>query len=316
VGRGLPIGTRLRSVRMARPAAFTWVSSPLRSLTASPFSQCHAVNVFFWLLVFLQKIPFDYFVIHKPVVKPIRLLLSRNWLGCKTAWYDLPGGVKVRMLWVGPSDRESATSGRERKMPLHLPAPLTQPDASQARRQRGVVRQRQRQRELQQERWRAREGPSSWSAPPCAPQLPCIGGDWLLVAARMFPFLIVALFDTALFYQVKRMQRSGNCASEGLRSPSLQPCTRPAHDASCCAFSPAVYGHGLRLVRRHLQVRPGHRVQLVRLRGGTRGLIREGGHLRPDQTARQRVLLHSHKSMHTAPNPSCLLARSLFTSLP
>lgn len=31
--------------------------------------------------------------------------------------------------------------------------------------------------------------------------VPCIGGDWILVAARVFPFIIVALFDTALFYQ-------------------------------------------------------------------------------------------------------------------
>jgi hypothetical protein len=32
-------------------------------------------------------------------------------------------------------------------------------------------------------------------------RLPCISGDWILVAARVFPFIIVALFDTALFYQ-------------------------------------------------------------------------------------------------------------------
>ncbi len=30
------------------------------------------LNVLFWGLVLLQKIPFDYFVIHKPVVKPVR----------------------------------------------------------------------------------------------------------------------------------------------------------------------------------------------------------------------------------------------------
>ncbi|GIL92522.1 hypothetical protein Vretifemale_20040, partial [Volvox reticuliferus] len=83
------------------------------------------VNVFFWLLVLAMKIPFDYFVIHTPLVQPLRLLLTRNWMGCKGDWYRFPGGVRI----------------------------------------------------------------------------PCIGGDWILVAARVFPFVIVALFDTALFYQ-------------------------------------------------------------------------------------------------------------------
>ncbi|KAG2442264.1 hypothetical protein HXX76_002351 [Chlamydomonas incerta] len=81
-------------------------------------------NVFFWLLVFAQKIPFDYFVIHKPLVKPVRLLLTRNWLGCQ-----------------GPVYRISSFT------------------------------------------------------------FPCVGGDWILVAARVIPFIIVALFDTMLFYQ-------------------------------------------------------------------------------------------------------------------
>lgn len=61
-----------------------------------------------------------------PLPHQVRLLLTRNWLGCRDKHYHLPGGVA----------------------------------------------------------------------------LPCVGGDWILVAARMFPFVIVALFDTALFYQV------------------------------------------------------------------------------------------------------------------
>lgn len=31
---------------------------------------------------------------------------------------------------------------------------------------------------------------------------PCVGGDWILIAARIGPFVLVALFDTALFYQI------------------------------------------------------------------------------------------------------------------
>ena len=31
---------------------------------------------------------------------------------------------------------------------------------------------------------------------------PCIGGDWLLAVARIFPFLLIFFMDTSLFYQV------------------------------------------------------------------------------------------------------------------
>ncbi|GLI69231.1 hypothetical protein VaNZ11_013721 [Volvox africanus] len=104
----------------SRPRPRTWMYNDMHIKWKNYF-----VNLFFWLLVFAMKIPFDYFVIHTPLVKPLRLLLTRNWMGCKGDWYRFPGGVRI----------------------------------------------------------------------------PCIGGDWILVAARVFPFIIVALFDTALFYQ-------------------------------------------------------------------------------------------------------------------
>lgn len=31
---------------------------------------------------------------------------------------------------------------------------------------------------------------------------PCIGGDWLLLAGRVCPFLVIIFMDTALFYQI------------------------------------------------------------------------------------------------------------------
>ena len=31
---------------------------------------------------------------------------------------------------------------------------------------------------------------------------PCIGGDWVLAVARIFPVLIIFFMDTSLFYQV------------------------------------------------------------------------------------------------------------------
>ena len=34
--------------------------------------------------------------------------------------------------------------------------------------------------------------------------IPCVGGDWLLVVARIMPFLVIAFMDTALFFQVGR----------------------------------------------------------------------------------------------------------------
>lgn len=49
--------------------------------------------------------------------------------------------------------------------------------------------------------------------------LPCIGGDWVLVAARVFPFVIVALFDTALFYQVRAWVWRGRGGGGGLGVP-------------------------------------------------------------------------------------------------
>ncbi|GIL51750.1 hypothetical protein Vafri_7680 [Volvox africanus] len=104
----------------SRPRPRTWMYNDMHIKWKNYF-----VNAFFWLLVLAMKIPFDYFVIHTPLVKPLRLLLTRKWMGCKGDWYRFPGGVRI----------------------------------------------------------------------------PCIGGDWILVAARVFPFIIVALFDTALFYQ-------------------------------------------------------------------------------------------------------------------
>ncbi|EFJ48653.1 hypothetical protein VOLCADRAFT_90840 [Volvox carteri f. nagariensis] len=103
----------------SRPRPRTWMYADMHIKWKNFF-----VNVFFWLLVFALKIPFDYFVIHQPLVKPLRLLLKRNWMGCKGSSYRF-GHVRIH----------------------------------------------------------------------------CIGADWILVAARVFPFIIVALFDTALFYQ-------------------------------------------------------------------------------------------------------------------
>jgi hypothetical protein len=31
---------------------------------------------------------------------------------------------------------------------------------------------------------------------------PCIGGDWLLLAGRVCPFLVIIFMDTSLFYQI------------------------------------------------------------------------------------------------------------------
>ncbi|KXZ43170.1 hypothetical protein GPECTOR_99g805 [Gonium pectorale] len=104
----------------ARPEPKTWMYNPMKTNWKN-----FSVNVFFWFLVLTMKVFFDFFVIHGPIVKPVRLLLTRNWLGCKGPVYRLPGGVTV----------------------------------------------------------------------------PCISGDWILIGARIVPFIIVALFDTALFYQ-------------------------------------------------------------------------------------------------------------------
>lgn len=69
-----------------------------------------------------MKFPFDYFVICKPVVEPLRVVTQRNWLECKHKYYVYP--------------------------------------------------------------------------------FPCVGGDWLLLAGRVCPFLVIIFMDTALFYQI------------------------------------------------------------------------------------------------------------------
>lgn len=33
-----------------------------------------------------MKLPFDYFVICKPVVEPLKVVVLRNWLECKSKW--------------------------------------------------------------------------------------------------------------------------------------------------------------------------------------------------------------------------------------
>jgi hypothetical protein len=36
--------------------------------------------------VFAMKLPFDYFVIAQPVVIPLKVVVTRNWLECEGKW--------------------------------------------------------------------------------------------------------------------------------------------------------------------------------------------------------------------------------------
>lgn len=51
--------------------------------------------------------------------------------------------------------------------------------------------------------------------------LHCIGGDWILLAVRCLPFLLITTLDTALFYQVRPWRSSTHTAS----FLSLESCT-------------------------------------------------------------------------------------------
>lgn len=55
------------------------------------------VNAFFWMLVFALKIPFDYFVIHKPLVKPVRAQCGGFIASTKMHSIDL---ARVHLLYT------------------------------------------------------------------------------------------------------------------------------------------------------------------------------------------------------------------------
>ncbi|KAJ9526929.1 hypothetical protein QJQ45_025369 [Haematococcus lacustris] len=111
-----------------RGDATCWLSAPMHMKWKLLF-----LNGLFWLLVFAMKLPFDYFVIAKPVVVPLRVVLYRHWLSCD-------GGASK---WY-PTEL-----GNTGKYPF-----------------------------------------------------PCLGGDWLLLAGRVAPFMVIIFMDTALFYQI------------------------------------------------------------------------------------------------------------------
>lgn len=108
---------RIFTASTSRPAATCWMSSPMHMKW-----KLLATNALFWVVVFAMKLPFDYFVICKPVVEPLTVVTQRGWLECSDKYYIYP--------------------------------------------------------------------------------IPCIGGDWLLLAGRVCPFLVIIFMDTSLFYQI------------------------------------------------------------------------------------------------------------------
>lgn len=64
-----------------RPDATCWLSAPMHMKW-----KLLATNAVFWVMVFSMKMPFDYFVIAKPVVEPLKIVVHRNWLECQGKW--------------------------------------------------------------------------------------------------------------------------------------------------------------------------------------------------------------------------------------
>lgn len=101
----------------SRPDPVNWVQGTMHMKW-----KLFLLNALFWFTVFAMKLPFDYFVICKPSVKPLKAVFKADWLECKQSLYF------------------------------------------------NVI--------------------------------PCPGGDWVLAVLRVFPFVIITLIDTSLFYQV------------------------------------------------------------------------------------------------------------------
>ncbi|KAG1659988.1 hypothetical protein FOA52_009662 [Chlamydomonas sp. UWO 241] len=59
------------------PDPVCWIYQPLR---IKP--HYFLLNALFWGIVLAIKIPFDYIIICKPIVEPLKLVFTRGWLGC------------------------------------------------------------------------------------------------------------------------------------------------------------------------------------------------------------------------------------------
>ncbi len=114
------------------------------------------------LSCFPKQLPFDYFIICKPIVIPLQIVFDRGWLGCNQVSRGCPRTASGFLPSVPPP---------------RSPHPPLAPQVY---------------------RWHAYW---PWGAP-------CLGGDWVLAVVRIFPFLLIFILDTSLFYQVGRRRVS------------------------------------------------------------------------------------------------------------
>ncbi len=80
----------------SRPDAECWLSAPMHMKW-----KLFWTNALFWGVVLAMKLPFDYFVLAKPVVQPLIIVNQRNYLQCQGRWcvvgafWALSGGCWV-----------------------------------------------------------------------------------------------------------------------------------------------------------------------------------------------------------------------------